>query len=267
MSISRLITSVTAALICLVATTVSGQDFPNKPIRIITAGAGGGADFTTRLIAQGISGPLGQSVIVDNRTGSLIAAEAVAKAPPDGYVLTVQGAVHWIYPLLYKAPYDAVKDFSPISLLAREVLVLAVHPSVPAKTVKELIALAKARPGDLNYASGQIGSPPHLASELFKSMAGVNIVRINYKGTGPALIDLIAGQVQMALAPASSIMPFVKSGRLRPLAVTSVTPSALAPGLPTIAASGLPGYESIQRYGIFAPAKTPEVIVDRLNQR
>ena len=244
---------------------VSGQDYPNKSIRIVAGGAGGGGDFTARLIGSGISGPLGQSVIVDNRP-AVVGAEPVSKAPLDGYPLLGQGASLWITPLLQKYPYDVARDFSAISLISREVNILAVHPSVPVKSVKELIALAKARPGELNYSSGGIGSQGHLGMELFKSMAGVNIAWILFKGSAPAITSLISGEVQVLLLDAGLLLPHAKSGRLRALAVTSTEPSALTPGLPTVAAAGLPGYEMVGVTGILAPSKTPAAIIGRLNQ-
>ena len=253
-------------LTILGAGTVSGQDFPNKPIRIVTAGAGGGSDFTARLIAQGISAPLGQPVLVDNRGGGIIQGEFLSKSPPDGYGLTVTGNSFWIGPLLQKTPYDVVKDFAPISLISREVMVIAVHPSLPVKSVKELIALAKARPGALNYSSATLGSPQHLGAELFKSLAGVNIVNVPYKGGAPAITAVVSGEVQMSLIDSGAVAPHVKSGRLRALAVTSADPSALAAGLPTVAASGLPGYEATSMTAMFAPGKTPAAIINRLNQ-
>ena len=253
-------------IMILGTSAVSGQDYPNKPIRIITGPAGAGSDLTARQIAQGISGPLGQPVITENRASTFLAAEAVSKAPPDGYALVVQGASLWIQPLLRKMPYDVVRDFSPISLLAREVSIVAVHPSVPAQSVKELIALAKARPGELNYSLSSIGGAGHLAAELFKAMAGVNIVSVAYKGTSPAVTGVVAGEVQFTVADAALAAPHVKSGKLRALAVTSAEPTALAPGLPTVAASGVPGYEAIGVTGILAPAKTPGALINRLNQ-
>ena len=245
---------------------VSSQDYPSKAIRIVTHEAGGTPDFVSRLIAQGISGPLGQQVIVENRPTGVIPGEIVAKAPADGHTLLFISNVLWILPLMQHTPYDPVRDFSPITLANMSPNIIAVHPSVPVKSVKELIALAKARPGELNYASSGTGTVSHLAGELFKSMGGVNIVRIPYRGAGPAINDLISGQVQVTFYSATSVMPHVKAGRLRALAVTSAQPSALFPELPTAAATGLPGYESGASYGIYAPAKTPETIINRLNQ-
>ena len=252
-------------LMALSARVVFGQNYPIKPIRIVTAAVGGGNDFQSRIIAPVISDALGQPVIVENRTSGIIAAEVSAKAPPDGYTLHVAGGGLWLTPLLRKAPYDVVRDFSPISLTVREVFVIAVHPSLPVKSIKELIALAKARPGELNYSSDATGARSHLSQEIFKSMAGVDIVRVAYKGGATAVTALIAGEVQMTIFDAVLIMPHMKSGKLRGLAVTSAEPSALVPGLPTIAAT-LPGYESVGMTGVFAPTKTPVAIINRLNQ-
>jgi tripartite-type tricarboxylate transporter receptor subunit TctC len=252
-------------VLCVGVAGVAGaQDYPAKPIRIVTSAAGGGSDFTARQIAQGISGSLAQPVVVDNRAGGIIAAEVVAKSPPDGYTLTVQGAL-WIVPLLAKAPYE-VGDFAPVIQTERIVNIVAVHPSVPAKSVRELVLLAKARPGELNYASVSIGGSTHLAVELFKSMADANIVHVPYKGAATAVPALISGEVQLMIFDAGVLAPHVKSGKLRALAVTSAQPSALFPELPTVASSGLPGYESGAMAGLFAPVKTPRAIIDRLNQ-
>jgi tripartite-type tricarboxylate transporter receptor subunit TctC len=252
-------------MMVLGAGMVFGQNYPNKPIRIVASAAGGSGDFAARLIGQGLSGALGQQVVVDNR-GGIIPGEIVSKAPPDGYTLLIDAASFWIGPLLQETPYDPVKDFAPVTLTDSAPNVLVVNPSLPVKSVKELIALAKARPGELNYGSSSTGSSPHLAAELFNMMAGVKIVRVPFKGSGPAVISLLGGQVQLMFATAGSVAPHVKSGRLRALAVASLQPSALAPGLPTIAASGVPGYEAVAFEGMFAPAKTPVAIIDRLNQ-
>ncbi len=242
------------------------QNYPNKSIRIITSGVGGGNDFVARLIAQGISSPLGQQVIVENRASGVIPGELVSQAQPDGYTLLVYGGTLWIGPLLQKTSYDALKSFSPITLAERAPNVLAVFPSSGVNSVKELIALAKAKPGALNYASTATGSSTHLTSELFKSMAGVDIVRVPYKSVASALTDLMGGQVQMMFTSPPTVAPHMKSGRLRVLAVTSPEPSALAPGLPTVAAAGVPGFESVTITGIFAPATTPKPVIDRLNR-
>ena len=250
----------------LIAGVASGQSYPTKPIRIFTFGVGGASDFTARLIAQGITGPLGQPVIVENRPTGVIPGEIVAKAPPDGYSLLVVGGTFWNGPLLQATPYDPIRDFSPITLANRSPLFVTVHPSLPVKSIKELIALAKGRPGVLNYASDGAGGPPHLAAEYFKSMAGVDIVGIRYKSGASQMTDLIGGHVQLIFGNAAQVTPHIKSAKLRALAVTSAQPSVLAPNLPTVSASGLPGYEVDTMTGAFAPAKTPDAIIKRLNQ-
>ncbi|OGA39209.1 MAG: hypothetical protein A3G24_24970 [Betaproteobacteria bacterium RIFCSPLOWO2_12_FULL_62_13] len=254
-----------ALVMALVANGVSAQDYPNKVIRILATAAGGGGDTVARIVAQELVSTWGQRVVVDNRNG-IVANETVAKAPPDGYTLLIQSTGLWLLPLLRKdASWDAIRDFSPVTLTIRQPNILVVHPSLPVKSVKELIALAKARPGELNYATGNIGSTTHLGSELFNSMAGVNIVSIYYKGTAFALTDLMAGQVQAMFSNAASVTPHIKSGKLKALAVTYAQPTALAPGLPTVAAS-VPGYETQTILGIFAPAGTPPAIINRLSQ-
>jgi tripartite-type tricarboxylate transporter receptor subunit TctC len=248
------------------AGTVSAQNFPGKPIRIVTSPVGGTNDLMARLIAQETAASLGAPVIVDNRGGGgNVYGDIVAKAPPDGYTLLVTGNSFWTGPLLRKAPFDPVTDFSTITLAATSPNVVVVHPSLPVQSIKELIALAKARPGQLNYASGELGSGTHLAGELFNFMAGVRIVRVPYKGAGPALTGVITGEAQLMFAIAGSAMTHIKSGRLRALAVSSPEPTALAPGLPTIAASGLRGYEALQIQGVWAPARTPAAILNRLH--
>jgi tripartite-type tricarboxylate transporter receptor subunit TctC len=249
----------------LAAGAVSAQEYPIRPVRIVTNAAGGGGDFISRIIAQGIAGPLGQAVVVDNRASSVIAT-IVAKAAPDGYtVLTCPDSL-WTAPLLEKISYDPVRDFAPISLLTRAPNILVVVPSLPVKSVRELIAMAKAKPGELNYATGSSGGSNHLAAELFNTMAGISMTRVNYKGSGPGMAALISGEVQVMFPNAAAGAPHIKSGKLRALAVGSAQPSALVPGLPTIAASGLPGYESASTVGLFAPAGTPAAVIRRLNQ-
>jgi tripartite-type tricarboxylate transporter receptor subunit TctC len=253
-------------LIVLGASAVCAQSYPTKPIRIVTAAAGGSNDFISRLIAQGITGPLGQPVIVDNRAGGIVAADLVSKAPPDGYTLLQQSNSVWIGPLLQKVPYDPMADLAAITAMAKAPNILAVHPSVAANSVKDLIALAKSKPGELNFASGGSGGGSHLSGELFKYLAGVSIVRVAYKGGSAATIDLLAGRVQMLFDDAPTLMPNIKLGKLKALAVTSSEPSALAPGLPTMAAAGVPGYVFESTQGVWAPAKTPQAIIKRLNQ-
>ncbi len=268
MLIPRFIAAIfSVGFMVLGAGVVPGQDFPNKPIRVVAGSLGGGSDFTARLISPGVSSSIGQSVLVDNRGGDIIPGEIVAKAQADGHTLLLTGSSFWLVPFLYKGvPWDPVRDFAPVTLAADNPNILSVHPSVAANSIKELIALAKAKPGGLNYSTGGAGGSSNLAAELFNSMAGVSIVRVTYKGGGPAALALATGEVQVTFATTSATTPHVKSGKIRPLAVTSAQPSPLAPNLPTIAASGLPGYESGSSYGIFAPAKTPAAVINRLNQ-
>jgi tripartite-type tricarboxylate transporter receptor subunit TctC len=253
------------SMIALAAHHASAQEYPIRAIRIVTPGVGGSADFSSRLIGQAISGPLGQQIIIDNRPTGPIPGEIVSKAAPDGYTLLLAGGSFFIGPLVQKTPYDPITDFVAISLTATQPNVLVVHPSMPVNSVKELIVLAKARPGSMNYSMAGIGSSGHLAAELFKYMAKVDVAQINYKGAGAALTDLLAGQVHMTFATAASVVPLMKSGRLKALAVTSAKPSVLFPGLPTVASSGLPGYETVSNLGLLAPARTPEAIIARLN--
>ncbi|MBI3937697.1 MAG: tripartite tricarboxylate transporter substrate binding protein [Betaproteobacteria bacterium] len=257
---------VSLAAITCGADLALGQSYPNRPIRIVTSQAGGGSDVAARLIAQGLSTSMGQQVLVDNRGVVAIAGQVVAKAPPDGYTLLLYASALWLTPYLREnVQYDPVKDFAPITLAVSQPSIVVAHPSLPVKSVKDLIALAKSRPGELNYASAQDGSPAHIAAELFNSMTGTRIVRITYKGSGPAFIDLIGGQVHLMFAPTGGVVPHVQAGRLRALAVTTTEPSPLFPGLPTVAAT-VPGYEATTPYGIFAPAGTPAPIINRLNQ-
>ena len=243
----------------------SAEDFPNKPIRILTGSAGASLDFMARLIAREISGPLGQPVVIDNRS-PVVAAETVAKALPDGHTLILYGNPFWIGPLLQKLSYDPIRDFLPITLAGVTPNIIVVHPSLPVRSVKELIALAKVKPGVLNYAASGMGGAGHLATELFKSMAGVRIEHINYKTTAQAINDLVGGQEQLLMfCPGVAAAPHIPTGRLRALAVTTAQSSTLFPDLPTVAAS-LPGYESSLIVGIFAPARTPATISGRLNQ-
>ena len=241
--------------------------YPNRSIRIVTTAAGSGSDYCARLIADGLSASLGQPVIIDNRGGSgVIPVEAVTKAPADGYTLLFIGATLWAAALLSPSvTYDPEKDLAPITLAVNAPNILAVHPSVPARTVNELIALAKGRLGKLNYGSGQPGSINHLSGEMFKTMAGVNIAWIPYKGTNASFNALMGGEVDLMFVPANVAVPHLRSGRLKALAVTSAKPSEIVPDLPTVAAS-LPGYESVARFGLSAPAGTPPAIISRLNR-
>jgi tripartite-type tricarboxylate transporter receptor subunit TctC len=256
------------AAAAMAACVAQAQNFPSKTLRMVTGGVGGGSDFTLRLIAQGLVTPLGQQVVVENRGGAsgAIAIQAVSRAAPDGHTLLYYSSSLWIIPLLQDVSWDVNRDLVPITLAAVAPNLVVVHPSLPAKTIRELIALGKARPGALNYGSGVTGSSLHLAAELFKYMAGVNITQISYKGAGPAVNDLISGQLQLMFASAGSVAPHVKSGRLRALGVTSAKPSPVAPGVPTVASSGLPGFETGAAYAMFAPPGTPAAVVARLQQ-
>ena len=250
-------------MLVLGAVVASGQDFPSKPIRLVVAAPGGGSDFTARQLTQG----LGQLLIIDYRGGGIQSIEYVQKSPSDGYTLHITGSTLWVLPLVNsKVPYDSEKDFVPITMTDISPGILLVHPSLPVKSVKELIDLAKARPGELNYSSSPAGGSGHLAGESFKYMAGVNVTWVPYKAAGLAVQALIGGEVQMTVNDASVVMPHVKSGRLRALGVTTLQPSVLAPGLATISATGLPGYEVVGRTGIWAPAKTPDAVIRKLNQ-
>jgi tripartite-type tricarboxylate transporter receptor subunit TctC len=260
-----------AAWTCAAALAGAGmpalaQNYPNKPIRIVTQSIGGGIDFTARLLAYGLTERLGQQIVVDNRGGPNIAPLTVAKANPDGYTLLVHNNTVWVSPLLEDVPYDHEKELAPITLTSRSPNILVVHPSLGVNTVKELIARAKAAPGEINYASGPIGASNHLAAELFKAAAGVNLTRVGYKGGGPALNDMLAGQVKVMFATTGSVTGHIKSGKLRALGVTSAQPSPLVPGMPTIASLGVPGYAAEAIYGFWAPAKTPAAVIARLNQ-
>ena len=268
MLLSRFVVGILPVGLMVLGTgVVSGQPYPNKTIRIVTTAAGGSNDITARIVAQGISPLLNQPVVVENRAGGFVNAEIVSQSPADGYTVLVAGGTMWSFPLLQQTPYDPVKDFTPITLATSAPNILVVNPSLPANSIKELIALAKAKPGELNYASGPTGGPSHLTMELFKHMAGgVNIVRVGYKGGAAALIDVIAGRVQMTIDDAPTLLPNVKMGKLKALAITTAKPSAVVPGLPTVAASGVPGFEAAQMQGVFVPAKTPDAIAKRLNQ-
>ncbi len=252
-------------LFCAIA---QAQPYPAKPIRLIVPfPAGGPTDITARIISPKISEALGQNLIIENRGGasSIIGSDLVAKSLPDGYTLlicTVTNAIN--VSLIPKIPYDMIRDFDPVAQLFITTSILTAHPSLPVKSVKELIALAKAKPGQLIYGSAGNGSPSHLAGELLKTMAGITLLHVPYKGGGPAAVEQVAGQVQLAFLSAPAVVPFIKTGRLRALAVTNAKRSLILPELPTIAETGLPGYESEGWSGIFAPAKTPSAIVQRL---
>lgn len=253
-------------LLFLGAASVYGQDYPaSRPIRILTSQVGSGSDIIARIVADRLPASFSQRAIVDNR--GILAPELTAKSPPDGYTVLFYSAPLWVSPLMRSTvPWDPLRDFTPVTLAVNSPNILVVHPSLPVKSVNELVTLAKARPGELNYGSGSSGSTSHLAAELFNAMAGVNIVRIPYRGVGPALLGLLGGHVQVLFPGASSALPYMKSGRVRALAVASAKPTVLVPGLPTIASLGLSGYEADTPLGVFLPATTSPKVVERLHQ-
>jgi tripartite-type tricarboxylate transporter receptor subunit TctC len=252
----------------LLSTAALAQTYPAKPVRIVVGyPPGGPTDVIARTVAQKLTIALGQQVIVDNRPGAsgMIGAEQVVKAAPDGYTLLTVPITYAVTPSVYpKMPYDAEKDLAPVALVAASPFILVVHPTLPVKTVKELIALAKSRPGQINYASASTGGMPHLAGELFNMMTGVKLTHIPYKGAAPATVDLLAGQVSLMFNNMLSAMPLVKANKLRAVAVTSLKRSAAIPELPTIAEM-VKGFEASGWYGAFAPAATPKDIIAKLN--
>ncbi|MEQ1772959.1 MAG: tripartite tricarboxylate transporter substrate binding protein [Burkholderiales bacterium] len=243
--------------------------YPEKPVRIIVPSpTGGGTDTSTRIIAPKIGELLGQQIVIDNRGGASgnIGAEIAARSVPDGYTLLAVIASHTSNPaMMRKVPYDMARDFAPISLTVTLPNVLVSHPSLPVKNIRELIAFAKARPGQLQFASGGLGANQHLAMELFLNMAGLKMIHVPYKGVGPALVDVVAGHVPLMVGNILVAMPHVRSGRIRAYGVTSARRASGVPEIPTIAESGLPGYEAVQWYGLVAPAKTPSDIVTKLH--
>lgn len=260
------------ALCCFaVATGASAQTWPTKPLHWISPWApGGGNDVLSRSIAAEISKTLGQPVVVENRPGAsgVIGTDLVAKAPPDGYMLTLGApATHATAPSMYpNLPYDPVRDFTPITLVGTVASVLVVHPSVPANTVAELIAYLKANPGKVNYSSVGNGSMQHLSAELFKQYAGVDIVHVPYKGTSPALVDLTAGRIQLAFETMPAVLPLVRSGQLKAIAVTTPNRSNLMPEIPTLDEAGLKGFDATIWYGVFGPAGMPREVTGKLSQ-
>lgn len=245
------------------------QSYPVKTIRLVVPSSpGGGTDIVGRVVAQKLSETIGQAVVVDNRAGAgtMIGNELVAKSPPDGYTLLMGLSTLAIIPAVYKTVrYDALKDFAPISLAVTVPNVLVVHPSVPVQSVKALIALAKSRPGELIAGSAGTGTNPHLSLALFTSMAGIKVVHVPYKGSGPGIIGLLSGEVGVFVPSVPSAMPHIKSGRVRPLGVTTSARAETLPAIPTIAEAGVPGYEATQWFGVLAPAATPRPIIDRLH--
>jgi tripartite-type tricarboxylate transporter receptor subunit TctC len=266
---NRLLSLASAALIATAGGALA-QSYPAKPVRMIVPfPAGGATDIVARLIAQKLTESWRVQVLVDNRggAGGTIGSDLAAKSPPDGYtILMATSSTHAIAPSLYtKLAYDPVRDFAPVTLVASATILLAVHPSLPTRNVKDLIALARKRPDALSFASSGNGGISHLIGEHFKSVAGIRMLHVPYKGDTPALIDLVSGQVQLMFGTAVSFLPYVKSGRLNALAVTNPKRSPIVPNVPTVAESGLPGFEALQWFGIFAPAGTPKDVVAKLN--
>jgi tripartite-type tricarboxylate transporter receptor subunit TctC len=258
------------ALLASAATAALAQaDYPSRPVRIIVPSSpGGGTDILSRLLTPRLSERLGQPVVVDNRpgAGSIIGNELVAKASPDGYTLLMGISTLAILPAMHKKlSYDALRDLAPVTQVISAPNILVVHPSLPVKSVRELIAFARKRPGEINFASAGLGTNPHLSMELFLSMTKLKMVHVAYKGLGPAMIDLLAGHVVVATATMLTGLPHAKSGRLRGLGVTGTQRVGAVPELPTIAEAGVPGYEAVQWYGLFAPAQTPKEIVAKLH--
>lgn len=259
--------------VCLTTANVSAANqYPYKPVRIILPGPpGGGADLLARVLGQRLTTDLGQTFVIDNRPGAggMLGMDLAAKSAPDGYTIVMgNSGPNAVIPNLVKnVPYDPVKDLSPISLVASAANLLVVHPSVQANAVSDLVQLAKSKPGQMTYASGGNGQASHLAGELFKLIAGINVIHVAYKGSGPAILDLVGGRVDMMFANIPSSMPQMNAGKLKALAVTSSNRSKLVPKLPTMAESGVQGYESTQWYGLLAPAKVSNAILNLLSSR
>jgi tripartite-type tricarboxylate transporter receptor subunit TctC len=248
----------------------ASADYPRRSVRLLVPfAAGGGTDIIARVVARKVSDAWGQPVVVDNRAGGggTIAADLAAKSSPDGYTLLLPSISVALAPALYrKLPYDTEKDLAPVILVAVQQNLLVVNPSVPAKSVKELIALAKSKPGEIRVATGGAGASDHIAMELFRTIAGINLVNVPYKGQAPGTTALLGGEVQMQISPMASLMPLVKSGKLRALAVTGGTRASTAPELPTIAEAGLPGYEFRVWYALLAQGATPRPIIRKINE-
>ncbi|HEY9445786.1 MAG TPA: tripartite tricarboxylate transporter substrate binding protein [Burkholderiales bacterium] len=264
----RRLTSAVFAVACAFALPASAQNYPTKPVRLIVPfAAGGGTDIIGRIVAQQMSEALGQQFVVDNRggAGSVLGSDIASKSPPDGYTLLLGNISLAFNASLYrKLPFDAVHDFAPVTLVAVQPNILVIHPGLPAKSLREFVALAHAQPGKLNFASAGTGSGTHLAMELLKLKLKMDVVHVPYKGTGPALTDLIGGQVSSMLSTFASALPYVKAGRLRPLGVTGKTRSQAAPDVPTLVEAGVPDYEYTTWYGLLAPRGTPRPVVDKL---
>jgi tripartite-type tricarboxylate transporter receptor subunit TctC len=267
----RLLAMTLLAIVASAATAATAADWaPKRPVRMIVPFPPGGAvDSVARIVVIGLPERLGQQVVVDNRGGAnaIIGTELVARAVPDGHTILIVPSGHAITPsVTRKLPYDSIKDFASIGLIGNGAYVLVVGPSLPAKTINDFVALAKARPGQLNYASTGHGNATHLAGELFKVLAGIDMVGVNYKGGGPAMVDVMGGHVSAFFAGVSSSSPLIKAGKLRPLGITTIRRSVALPDVPTIAEAGVPGYEVDGWYGLLAPAATPPAVIARFNR-
>ncbi len=255
------------AMMAMLPFAVGGQSYPTKPVRLIVPfGAGGPGDAIGRMIGKQLTESFGQPVVIDNRSGAttIIGTEIAAKSPPDGHTLLLISTTHAVNPSLFKKlPYDPIKDFAPITLITATPFMLGVHPSVPTSSVAELIALARNKPGTLNYGSSGAGSSIHLTTELLKAAANIQLTHVPYKGSGPAFIDLIGGQIQLLFSSTVSTLPHVKSGKVRGLAITSLKRAVALPDIPTIAET-YAGFESSSWFGLLTPAKTPPTVIDRL---
>ena len=259
-----------AALLLALSAVQAQQPYPSRPVRLVVPSApGGGTDITARIMAPKLGEYLGQQVVVENRAGAgtMIGGEVVARAAPDGYTLLMGISTLAINPAMYrKVPYDALKDFAPITQAVSLPNILVTHPSLPVRTVKDLVAFAKTRPGQIQFASAGVGTNPHLAAELFLSMAGLKMLHVPYKGSGAGVIDVIAGHVPVMTPSILTGLPHAKAGRLRALGVTSARRAGGAPEIPTIAEAGVPGYEAVQWFGILAPAGTPRAVIERVHR-
>jgi tripartite-type tricarboxylate transporter receptor subunit TctC len=266
--VNSLVLKVLGILLAL-TTVAAAQQYPTKSIRLIVPFAPGGSnDIVGRAIATPLGDRLGRQVVVDNRAGAgaVLGTELVANAPKDGYTLLINSLTHTINPWLYKLPFDPIKAFTPISMIAHGPIVLVVNPELPAKSVKELIALAKAQPGKLQYASAGVGTFTHLGAELFRLATGVNLLHVPFRGGGPAAIDVIGGHTKVYFSNLLTVMPHIRSGKLRVLGVGGKSRISQLPDIPTIAEAGVPGYEAINWWGVLAPAGTPAPIVERLHK-
>jgi len=261
--------AIALSVACFSSGAVCAQAYPSKTVRIVVPfAAGGGTDVIARYLAAGLTESLKHQVIVDNRAGAnaIVGTEHVARAPADGYTLLFVSSPHMVNPSMYaKLPYDTLRDFAPVSLIALSPYVLVVHPSLPARNVKEFVALAKRRPDEILYGSGGTGSSAHLTAELFNQMAGVKVREVPFKGAGPALVGTITGEVQAVFGNALTVKPHIESGRLRALGIASARRSPSAPALPTISEAGVPGFDSAAVLGMLAPARTPRPVIDALN--